>query len=432
MSSNFPELVFTETEDFTADRLNKAMQVLDQRLRSLEPFSPSWEAAVNELRTFGLSRLNDAIVPTLESVQQLAELGFLIADSNTSVTLTQDADVTFIINSGPKRDLFKPTPFLVATRDANVSDYATLRLKSYDKATGELLVTVKTIAGHAGPFEDWWIGPLAGNALASQNYFTQIQAAKDAVLAAKAIVIANSAQTQIDLATSASTLTAINAAKEVALQAAANAALWDPTNYALKSYVDGRISNLINGSGTALDTLKELADALGNDSSFSATITASLGNRIRFDAAQTLTGPQQVQAQANIGLPRATSAQISNNSADNVVTVQQAWAAAGFYNIGDSGSGTLSVDCNNGSRQYARLTGNVAVNFVNPKDGGVIELVLYQDATGGRTVSWNSSIKWPDGFAPQITTGANQIAVVLSGMYFPAYGYMLAAAWKIA
>jgi hypothetical protein len=43
MSSNFPELVFSEDEDFTAERLNSAMQVLDQRLRSLEPFTPSWQ-----------------------------------------------------------------------------------------------------------------------------------------------------------------------------------------------------------------------------------------------------------------------------------------------------------------------------------------------------------------------------------------------------
>jgi len=68
MSSNYPELTFTDTEEFDSDRLNQAMQVLDQRLRSLEPFTPSWEAAVNELRTFGLARLNDAIVPTLERV----------------------------------------------------------------------------------------------------------------------------------------------------------------------------------------------------------------------------------------------------------------------------------------------------------------------------------------------------------------------------
>jgi hypothetical protein len=69
MSSNYPELVFSDDEDFTADRLNLAMQVLDQRLRSLEPFSPSWEQAVNDLRLVGLSRLNDAILPAYQRIQ---------------------------------------------------------------------------------------------------------------------------------------------------------------------------------------------------------------------------------------------------------------------------------------------------------------------------------------------------------------------------
>ena len=61
-------------------------------------------------------------------------------------------------------------------------------------------------------------------------------------------------------------------------------------------------NSLVNGAGTALDTLKELADALGNDANFAATVAASLNARVRFDAAQTLTTPQQLQACTNIGV----------------------------------------------------------------------------------------------------------------------------------
>ena len=60
-------------------------------------------------------------------------------------------------------------------------------------------------------------------------------------------------------------------------------------------------NELINGAGAALDTLNELAAALGNDPSFAATIAGEIANRVRFDAAQTLTGPQQTQARSNIG-----------------------------------------------------------------------------------------------------------------------------------
>ena len=60
-------------------------------------------------------------------------------------------------------------------------------------------------------------------------------------------------------------------------------------------------NDLTAGAAAALDTLSELAAALNNDPAFAATIAAEIANRVRFDAAQTLTAPQQAQARANIG-----------------------------------------------------------------------------------------------------------------------------------
>ena len=64
-------------------------------------------------------------------------------------------------------------------------------------------------------------------------------------------------------------------------------------------------NELTNGVGTALDTLKELADALGNDPSFAATIASEVANRVRYDAAQALSDPQKAQARSNIGAQAA-------------------------------------------------------------------------------------------------------------------------------
>ena len=61
-------------------------------------------------------------------------------------------------------------------------------------------------------------------------------------------------------------------------------------------------SDLVNGAGSALDTLSELSAALGNDASFATTISTSLSYRLRFDAAQTLTAGQKTQACANLGI----------------------------------------------------------------------------------------------------------------------------------
>ena len=66
-------------------------------------------------------------------------------------------------------------------------------------------------------------------------------------------------------------------------------------------------NELVDGAGAALDTLNELAAALGNDPSFAATIAGEIANRVRFDAAQTLTQPQMAQARANIGAQSAAA-----------------------------------------------------------------------------------------------------------------------------
>ena len=66
-------------------------------------------------------------------------------------------------------------------------------------------------------------------------------------------------------------------------------------------------NELVDGAGAALDTLAELAAALGNDPSFAATLAGEIANRVRYDAAQTLTAPQQTQARTNIGAQSAAA-----------------------------------------------------------------------------------------------------------------------------
>lgn len=84
-------------------------------------------------------------------------------------------------------------------------------------------------------------------------------------------------------------------------------------------------NELTSGAAAALDTFSELATALGNDPNFATTIATGLSNRVRFDAAQTLTGPQQVQARANIGAAAvadvtAVTTALGNTDADLVST----------------------------------------------------------------------------------------------------------------
>lgn len=63
---------------------------------------------------------------------------------------------------------------------------------------------------------------------------------------------------------------------------------------------------LVGGASAAYDTLIELQNALQSDDTDIAALTTAVGNRVRFDAAQTLTAPQQAQARTNIDAASAT------------------------------------------------------------------------------------------------------------------------------
>ncbi len=73
------------------------------------------------------------------------------------------------------------------------------------------------------------------------------------------------------------------------------------TRIATMEAVQVAIANLVSSSPSTLDTLNELATALGNDPNFSASVSAALGFRLRFDAAQALTAPQRAQVYSNLG-----------------------------------------------------------------------------------------------------------------------------------
>lgn len=79
-----------------------------------------------------------------------------------------------------------------------------------------------------------------------------------------------------------------------------SAATWSITKIAAEIALAK--TQLSNGASTALDTLAELAAAINNDASYAATVTAALGNRVRIDAAQTLTAPQLAQVSTNLNI----------------------------------------------------------------------------------------------------------------------------------
>jgi hypothetical protein len=67
----------------------------------------------------------------------------------------------------------------------------------------------------------------------------------------------------------------INAKGQITLASTASL----PSNLATETYVTTAISNLVDSAPTTLDTLNELAAALGDDSNFATTVTTALGTK---------------------------------------------------------------------------------------------------------------------------------------------------------
>lgn len=74
------------------------------------------------------------------------------------------------------------------------------------------------------------------------------------------------------------------------------------SSYKITESINTAISELVNGSDSALDTLRELADALGSDANFAATLAEQMGKRVRVDESQMFTTAEQLTACTNIGI----------------------------------------------------------------------------------------------------------------------------------
>lgn len=90
----------------------------------------------------------------------------------------------------------------------------------------------------------------------------------------------------------------------------------DTAALATKTYADTAAANaaaaVVNAAPSTLDTLNELAAALGNDASFSTTTATALGKRVRVDAAQTFTSGEQIQARSNIGAVSTSDSRLTD------------------------------------------------------------------------------------------------------------------------
>jgi len=96
---------------------------------------------------------------------------------------------------------------------------------------------------------------------------------------------------------------------------------------------------------------------------------------------------------------------------------------AGFkseINNGNSGA-AKTIDWTYGNRQKVTLTNNCTLTFTEPQAISGLLLKVVQDATGSRTITLPSEVKWPSGTVPTLTTTAGHIDLI--SLYYDGTNY---------
>jgi hypothetical protein len=80
----------------------------------------------------------------------------------------------------------------------------------------------------------------------------------------------------------------------------------------------------------------------------------------------------------------------------------------------DADASTITIDLSDKTKSNVRnitLGGNRTLAISNATTGQAFVIRLIQDGTGSRTVTWFSTIKWPAGVTPTLTTTASKTDV---------------------
>lgn len=137
--------------------------------------------------------------------------------------------------------------------------------------------------------------------------------------------VTSAIQTQIDAklatATAASTYAPIASPTLTGVPAAPTASsATNTTQIATTAFVSTAVSNLVNGASAALDTLNELASALGNDANFATTTAASIATKLPL-AGGTMSGAIAMGTSkiTGLGTPTLSTDAATKAYADSIV-----------------------------------------------------------------------------------------------------------------
>lgn len=191
------------------------------------------------------------------------------------------------------------------------------------------------------------------------------------------------------------------------------------------SVISAAISSLVDSSPAALDTLNELAEALGNDPHFSTTVINALAGKQPLDATLTgLSGKNDAGLRAYLSLKSAATRDVGslNGQLPGMDLFTSTIAGTGEKALPDSSTGTGMFILKWGAIAAPTTIQDITTLFQTPfpnKCLRVFAIADYEPGTGNvMYVSVNNSTLQRDRFVARFSGSANYT----SGVYF-ALGY---------
>lgn len=151
-------------------------------------------------------------------------------------------------------------------------------------------------------------------------------------------------------------------------------------------YTDTAVSNLVAAAPTTLDTLNELAAALGDDASFSTTVATSIGEKVA-KSGDTMTGALTLSGAPTVDLHAATKKYVD----DTVAGFSGGTQKYSAKNTSITPSGGVATWTISAATHGCAADGS---NIVQMKEvsGAVVEAdVSINDTTGDITITWNAA-----------------------------------------
>lgn len=160
-------------------------------------------------------------------------------------------------------------------------------------------------------------------------------------------------------------------------------------SYATQSYVNTQVSNLVDSAPSTLDTLNELAAALGDDANFSTTVTNSIATKMPL-AGGTFTG-QVIFPSAATTKPVLPNGFISRNDLDDTSGRHDIWGISERYYPSNSTTGDAWGIQWSGTPNDIVFVGGGTDRFTVSLDEGNITAGGTITASGGNSTQWNTA-----------------------------------------